>query len=473
MNKRSLFDLLNSGASVTTDDETRFRLPSVPTALREDFTLSDAVRTGVTVKHLPGPTNKIILTFNDLSVTVRNTEQGVGTKILDFPLGLFRIISARGSLTFTTTSVLADTLNLSKTINWAVGTATQTTTTLAGTPESDIIPVTAATSSATINTANTATIGEQWNPKLLDGATTAADLYLNISVPTANDIDADATVAINGTITIHYEDLGVTSALTHATRMPSAAIWKSCPWNEILAGQVDGHVYYNDFTEGGYTLAANQTTTKLDRGVTGWTSGTAGSTLSVLTTAPYGVVVLSSTTDNEGAGISILGSANAAGQIVFEAGKRVWFEARVKTVNITDSKYNLFVGFAEEALNFEGGIITTSDALTDKDLVGFQRVFADGDKLDVVHNTASGGGVTTAGADAVTVVADTWINIGIYCDGTTVYFYADGTEVDSVALTATNFPDGEEMAFYMQLMLGHADDATASIDWVRIAQQRA
>jgi hypothetical protein len=55
-----------------------------------------------------------------------------------------------------------------------------------------------------------------------------------------------------------------------------------------------------------------------------------------------------------------------------------------------------------------------------------------------------------------------------------VYFFANGVQLaTSVELTATDFPDGEEMCFYFGIMLGHADDASAQIDWVKIAQQRA
>jgi hypothetical protein len=433
----------------------------------------------VTPKYIPlGPIRRAVkLTLTALSLTVADTAQGVGVKLLDFLGGLYRVHSVRASLTFTTTSILADTLNLSKTINWALGTATQSTTTLKGTAESDILPVTTATSSATISTVNTATYGERYTPMLLDGSSTAPDLYLNISVPTAGDIDADATVAVDGTIELVYEDIGVNSAPANPSRMPSAGLWANCPWDDLSNGRYDGHTYFNDFTTGSYTQAANvaaSASTINDGGMTGFTGATAGGTIGPALDAPYGVVKLSNTTDGESVTLQALGNKNIAGQVVFEAGKRVWFEARVKVANITANEHGVFLGFGEEGLAVAAGVIGTGDALTDKDLIGWHYTAAATTAIGTYHNTAGGGGITTVSASAGTLAADTWTNLGIYCDGTTVYFYQDGVRhATSVLLSATNFPDGEEMAFYLSLVVGSGGgDCIATIDWLKVAMQR-
>jgi hypothetical protein len=473
MNRRRIAQLMSAGEVLPSDQVTDLRQPAVPSTILKSSTVTANF---VEPKYVVGPISKIVMTLDGLEMTVRDTEQGGYVKLLDFPLGTFRVRSVSASLQFTTTSVLADTLNASKTMYWGIGTSAQATTGLTGV-EADLLSGVSATSSATIDTANTATTGKSVVERVLNGGTTAADVYLNLVVPTAGDIDADATVEIDGTITIEYEDLGTGAIATPVTvsRMPSAELWRNCPWDAIAKGEVDGFVYFNDFTSGGYALAANQTVTKLNDGVSGETGATAGSVITQAADAPYGVVKLESTTDNEGAIIMALGGTNDAGQVVMESGKRLWFEARVKRSVITDSKINVFVGFAEEALCADGSLITTSDAMADKDYVGFQGVFADGDKFDTVYNTASGGSSpVTVGTDAVTVGADTWLKLGIYCNGTTVYFFADGVQLtDSIALTGTDFPDGEEMAFYFGLMLGHADTNSISIDWVKVAQQRA
>lgn len=258
-----------------------------------------------------------------------------------------------------------------------------------------------------------------------------------------------------------------------SSRMPTSSLWATCPFADLQAGTRDGWTYWNDFVDDGYALANNQTVTRVGRGVYAATAATAGTTLTQLATAPYGVLSLNATTDNEDVVLMALGGANTAGQVVFTSGKKFWFEARIKAVNITDSKFGIFCGLAEEGLCATTAVIGADGALTDKDYVGFHRLEADGDKLDIVYNTAAAGdSPVSVLADAVTLVADTYVKVGIYCDGATVYFYADGSLLGSVALSAAGFPDGEEMAFYFVLMAAHADDASAQIDWIRAAQLR-
>lgn len=147
------------------------------------------------------------LTLVDTPLTVRDTEQGVGVKVYDFPEGRVLILGATGSMAFTTTSELATTLNASVSSRWGVGTVTQSNATLA-TTEQDIIPVTTFTSGATIDVENTAVAAALAASAQFDGTTTAKDAFLNVSVPGATDIDADATVTAAGTVTITWINLG-------------------------------------------------------------------------------------------------------------------------------------------------------------------------------------------------------------------------------------------------------------------------
>jgi hypothetical protein len=268
-----------------------------------------------------------------------------------------------------------------------------------------------------------------------------------------------------------YTDTQV-AALTNVRALPPN-VFSNLPAAQITAGEIDGVYYINDFTEGGYTLANNQTVTALARGVYGATAATAGSTITHLATAPYGVISLNTTTDNEDAMIMFLGGANTAGQLVVSAGMKLWFSVRLKTVNITDSKYGLFVGLAEEGLCATTAVIGADGALTDKDYIGFHRLEADGDKFDIVYNTAGGGGQVVHLADAVTIVADTYLELSIYGDGTSLYFYANGVQVGTaLAYAAAKVPDGEELAGYVVQMAAHADDASTQIDRVIAANVR-
>ena len=254
-------------------------------------------------------------------------------------------------------------------------------------------------------------------------------------------------------------------------RGPSKSMWKDCPWIKLQNNIELGIAYENDFNRTGLLVQANNGTTYTSE-IAMATGATAGSTIGTDATFRQGSLKLETTTDNEGATIAALHGGNVAGSCRFTATKSLWMEARVKFNNITNSKFNAFLGFAEEALCADGSLITTSDAMADKDYVGFQRVFADGDTLDTVFNTASGGtSPVTTGADAITIEADTYIKIGMRLIGSQVYFYANGKQLpDSMLLTQTDFPDGEEMAWYFGIMAGHGDAVIATIDWVRIAQ---
>jgi len=257
----------------------------------------------------------------------------------------------------------------------------------------------------------------------------------------------------------------------------SPGLWGSCPVQELKNNPQSGHFFFDDFIDG-ITIAANTNTAAASAlGTTGsWTgctAATAGSTVSTLATNYQGAVVLSSTTDNEDAIICYPKGGHVAGMYKFSSDTRLWMEARIQVNSIADTIAQLFVGFAEEGLVATTTLLAINEAgIADKDYVAFYRAYADGDKLDAVWNTASGGSSpVTAQADAATLVATTWTKVGMYCDGTTVWFYQNGTVIGKDLIADTDFPDGEEMAFYAALMCGAAgSDATMTLDWVALAQ---
>lgn len=162
---------------------------------------------GVGVEELggSGAYRTTILTLTNVPMTVRDTQQGNGVKVYTFPKGkIFRLGASAENVIITTTSALASTLNAGVTGNFGVGSTTQANGTLA-TTEQDFVQTTNFTTSATVNVAPAAARGYGVpNVTLLDGSSTAIDLYFNIGIATATDIDADATVTISGTITINW-----------------------------------------------------------------------------------------------------------------------------------------------------------------------------------------------------------------------------------------------------------------------------
>lgn len=133
--------------------------------------------------------------------------QASGLKIYDFPEGRLLILGATGTIAETTTSALAGSLTTAKSCRWGVGTTIGVNATLA-TTEQDLIPVTAITSSATINVAGAASSAALAASAQFDGTATAKDAYLNFSVPTDGDLAGDATITLTGTINITWVLLG-------------------------------------------------------------------------------------------------------------------------------------------------------------------------------------------------------------------------------------------------------------------------
>lgn len=153
--------------------------------------------------------HKTVFPLNDLPITIADATVGAGTKIFTFPQGRILILGAHAKdIQLTTTSVIASTLNSGVNVGVGVGSTTQANGTLA-TTEQNVVNVFTAVSSATINVAGAAAQGNGPSaPFSLDGTTTAVDLYFNLGIPTATDIDADATVTVDGLIEVVWALIG-------------------------------------------------------------------------------------------------------------------------------------------------------------------------------------------------------------------------------------------------------------------------
>ena len=264
---------------------------------------------------------------------------------------------------------------------------------------------------------------------------------------------------------------------TATGRGPSPAIWDNCPVLDYTLNPQLGMHYFTDFLDGIVVASGSSTAVAAALGTTGdWAAFTATNpTVTTLTDNHQGVVRISTTDDNTDAMIAYPKTAQTAGMFKFTVGKKLWMEMRVAQNVVGDSEGTTWFGFAEQALLATNTLLLDDEGqMNDKDYVGFERTFADGNALDTTYNTESGGtspvDVATGG---VVTEAATFIKLGIYCDGTTVYFYSNGVRLaDSVLLTATDFPDTEEMALYIGVM-GAVGNATVyiDVDWVRIAQE--
>lgn len=164
----------------------------------------------VTATEQLGAVHQTVINLTATPITITDASVGGGVKIYTFPEGRIMVLGCVATVAFTTTSVLASTLNASTTLNWGLGTVittTQASATLT-TTEVDLLPSTAATASATINVAGAAANGKLAAAAQFDGTTTAIPVNLNVGVATATDIDGDATVTATGTVVITWINLG-------------------------------------------------------------------------------------------------------------------------------------------------------------------------------------------------------------------------------------------------------------------------
>ncbi len=265
------------------------------------------------------------------------------------------------------------------------------------------------------------------------------------------------------------------SAASTPTGGPSPAIWKDCPVMAFLQNPAKGFHFFDDVLDG-IDVATNQSAAAAaalgTTGKFGAFTGTTANTIASVATDSRGSAVISTDTDNESAMVVWPKGATIAGKVKFVSGKKLWFECRVKVSTIADSISQLFVGLAQEALNSAGALLLINEAgMADVDYIGFVKEYADGDKLNTEFNTSGGTAVSTG--NAVTLVANTYIKLGIYCDGTNITYYADGVALGSgTTVLTTDFPNGEELAFYLENMCGAAGTVgTITIDWLRIAQE--
>ena len=274
-----------------------------------------------------------------------------------------------------------------------------------------------------------------------------------------------------------FVSLGANTYGTTAGRGPSPAIWGDCPVDEFKNNPEAGMEFFDDFIDGVDIATAQATAAASALGTTGkWTGATDTTANSVATSAAdkKGAVILSNDTDNESSIIAYPKGAQVAGKFSFVSGKKLWMEARLQVSSIADTISQIFVGFAEEGLVVGGTLLTINEAgLADKDYVGFVREYADGDAMNTNFNTESGGASPVSNSNAVLLAAAAYTKIGIYFDGTTVTFYQDGVALaGTFAITATDFPVGEELAFCVENMCGAAGTLnTVTLDWVRIAQE--
>lgn len=245
-------------------------------------------------------------------------------------------------------------------------------------------------------------------------------------------------------------------------RGPSYILWDKIPWRSIKDEFGEGFFYQSDLMD--FPVLATATA----QGPWYVVFDTSNTPYLDATTEGGVVKLLTDGTDNDEMYLKF--GAGKGSFMKFEAGKKLVYETRIKLSSVTNDRMPSFVGLGEEGIGAADYMADdTGVPGTPKDFVGFGVDVSDGDSLNVVYSTESGAIVTED--DVIALAADTWYNLGIYCDGTTVFWYVDDVEVHSALLTATNFPDGEELVPFWAFKNTSANAMSMSIDWFRACKQ--
>lgn len=198
--------------------------------------------------------------------------------------------------------------------------------------------------------------------------------------------------------------------------------------------------YFNDFHT--YT-AADWTITTTEAG--------AGDATEAITGANGGVLLLTNdAADNDNDFLQLTGET-----FKFIAGKKLWFKARFKVSDATQSDFIIGLQITDTApLDVTDGVFFSKD---------------DGDALldfNVEKNNTA-----TATAGIATVVSDTYLTVAFYYDGvSSIAYYVNDVQVGTSV--TTNLVDDEELTVSFGIQNGEAVAKTMSVDYIFVSTER-
>lgn len=200
------------------------------------------------------------------------------------------------------------------------------------------------------------------------------------------------------------------------------------------------HTFFDDFDR---FVAADWIITTTEAG--------AGSATEALADGDGGILLITNdAADNDADFFQKIGES-----FRFESGKKLWFKARFKVSDATQSDFVI------------GLQITDTTPLDVTDGVFFQK--DDGDaNLDFYvekNNTA------TSATAIATVVSDTYMSVGFYYNGKDeVRYFVNDTALGSSV--TTNLPDDEDLTVTFGIQNGEAVAKTMSVDYVLAVKER-
>lgn len=184
-----------------------------------------------------------------------------------------------------------------------------------------------------------------------------------------------------------------------------------------------------------------------------WTAtlveGGGGETTVALTDGAGGLLLITTdANENDGANLQVTKEA-----FKLASGKPCYFGVRLKISEATQSDF--LVGLCITDTDLLGGLT---------DGVYFRKVDGSTDVKFVLEKDST----ETESAAVHTAVADTYVVLEFFFDGTNVDAYVNG--VLQTRLAVTNLPDDEELTPSIQYLSGAAGAKTATVDWIKAIQ---
>lgn len=258
----------------------------------------------------------------------------------------------------------------------------------------------------------------------------------------------------------------------------SPRLWSKVA-NQALSpdGSSNGYFFYDDYLTFANTTAVATNVGRYASQGGGYLSyeDTGGSITQLASEVGGAIRIATDTTDNDEVWMQPGMATSVMGKVASSSGKLMIFETRFRVGQVTDS-YNIFLGMSEEGLA-AADTVTDAGALADKDFLGFWVTEADGDSLKFGYRKAGGALQTIATVGAI--AASTWYKVGFVFDpdepsSRRIKICLDNIEsstyVTGSQISASTFPDGEELNFLAGLKNGAGAIKTLDLDWTGFFQ---
>lgn len=183
----------------------------------------------------------------------------------------------------------------------------------------------------------------------------------------------------------------------------------------------------------------------------GWTMTESGSN-TLVSADVAGGAILATTGGTEDNGIQAqLGYSTNGEHLKLDAAYPFYVGARVAIGDVDEADF--FVGFSVTDTDFVDGVTNA---------LGFRLNDGDATMWSLAEKGSSE--TTTALAD---LTDGAYVVLEMYCDGSNVCFYMDGTLYDTLSCASTNYPDDTEMRLTWAIETGATAALTLYIDWLR------